>query len=69
MALHLPLDSEGFDPSSLSCVRQRLANHGEGRHAFDRFVAVGRRGDFILDKVSLLTNTSWDIGGGAFQDT
>jgi hypothetical protein len=28
VALHLPLDHEGFDPSSLSYCRKRLAGQG-----------------------------------------
>lgn len=69
VALDLPLDFPGFDPSSLSVYRQRLLENGQERYAFDRFVAVGREAGFIPDKVTLLTDTTWVKGAGAVQDT
>ena len=69
VALDLPLDYEGFDASSLSYFRKRLAEHGQERYAFDRFVAVGREAGFIPDRVTLLTDTTWAHGAGALQDT
>ncbi len=69
VALHLPLDYAGFDPSSLSYFRKRLADNGQERYAFDRFLAVGRTADFIPDKVTVLTDTTWVKGAGAVQDT
>ncbi|HUV91294.1 MAG TPA: IS1182 family transposase [Anaerolineae bacterium] len=69
VALDLPLDFPGFDPSSLSVYRQRLSENGQERYAFDRFVAVGREAGFIPDKVTLLTDTTWVKGAGAVQDT
>jgi len=69
VALDLPLDFPGFDPSSLSVYRQRLIENGQERYAFDRFVAVGREAGFIPDKVTLLTDTTWVKGAGAVQDT
>ena len=69
VALDLPLDFPGFDPSSLSVYRKRLIENGQERYAFDRFVKVGREAGFIPDKVTLLMDTTWVKGGGAVQDT
>jgi transposase len=44
VALHLPLNYPGFDRSSLSYFRQRLADNGQERYAFDRYRRLdGRR--------------------------
>ena len=69
VALDLPLDYAGFDPSSLSVFRKRLIDNGRERYAFDRLVEVGREAGFIADKVTLLTDTTWVKGAGAVQDT
>jgi hypothetical protein len=69
VALHLPLDHAGFDPSSLSVFRQRLLENGQERYAFDRFIQVGREAGFITDRVTLLTDTTPVKGAGAVQDT
>jgi len=69
VALDLPLDFPGVDPSSLSVYRKRLIENGQERYAFDRFVEVGRAAGFIPDKVTLLTDTTWVKGAGAVQDT
>lgn len=69
VALDLPLDFPGFDPSSLSVFRKRLVENGEERYAFDRFVQAGREAGFIPDKVTLLTDTTDVKGAGAVQDT
>jgi hypothetical protein len=69
VALDLPLDFPGFDPSSLSVYRKRLIENGQERYAFDRFVEAGREAGFIPDKVTLLTDTTWVKGAGAVQDT
>jgi Transposase DDE domain/Transposase domain (DUF772) len=69
VALHLPLDYAGFDPSSLTYFRQRLIEHGQERYAFDRLVAVGRAAGFIADKVTLLIDGTPVKGAGAVQDT
>ena len=44
VALNLPTDFPGFDPSSLTYFRQRLIEHNQERYAFDRFVAGGPGG-------------------------
>ena len=69
VALDLPLDYLGFDPSSLSNFRKRLVEHGQERYAFDRLIAVGRVAGFIPDTVTVLTDTTWTKGAGAVQDT
>lgn len=69
VALNLPTDFRGFDPSSLTYFRQRLIKHQKERYAFDRFIKVGRTAGFIPDRVTLLTDTTRVKGGGAVQDT
>jgi transposase len=69
VALHLPLDYPGFDPSSLTYFRRRLTDSGQERYAFDRFVAVGRAAGFIPDTVTLLIDGTQVQGAGAVQDT
>jgi transposase len=69
VALHLPLDYEGFDPSSLSVFRSRMVQYEKERYAFDRFIEVGREAGFIADKVTLLTDTTSVKGAGAVQNT
>ena len=69
VALNLPTDFPGFDPSSLTYFRQRLIEHNQERYAFDRFVKVGREAGFIPDRVTLLTDTTRTKGAGAVMDT
>jgi transposase len=69
VALNLPLDYAGFDPSSLSYFRKRLIENGQERYAFSRLIAVGRQAGFIPDRVTLLTDTTNVKGAGAGQDT
>ena len=69
VALNLPTDFAGFNPSSLTYFRRRLVEHGQERYAFDRFVAVGRAAGFVPDRVTLLTDTTRAKGAGAVQDT
>jgi len=69
VALCLPLDYAGFDPSSSSVFRGRLVEHSQERYAFDRFIQVGREAGFIADKVTLLTDTTSVKGAGAVQNT
>jgi hypothetical protein len=69
VALNLPIDYAGFDPSSLSVYRKRCLQYGKERYAFDRFIQVGRGAGFLPDKATLLTDTTPAKGGGAVQDT
>jgi transposase len=69
VALNLPLDYPGFDPTCFTYFRHRLIENGQERYAFDRFIAVGREAGFIPDRVTLLTDTTHVKGAGAVQDT
>ena len=69
VALNLPLDYEGFDPSSLSVFRTRLVEHHQERYAFDRLLKVAREEGFLADRVTLLSDTTNAEGAGATQDT
>ncbi len=69
VALDLPLDFPGFHPTSMTKYRNRLAENGQERYAFDRFIAVGREAGFIPDRITLLTDTTNTKGAGAVQDT
>jgi hypothetical protein len=69
VALNLPLDYPGFDPSCFTYFRNRLIENGQERYAFDRFIAVGRKAGFIPDRVTLLTDTTNVKGAGTVQDT
>jgi transposase len=69
VALNLPLDYAGFDPSSLTYFRKRLVKNGQERYAFSRLIAVGREAGFIPNRVTLLTDTTNVKGAGAVQDT
>jgi len=69
VALNLPIDYPGFDPSCFTYFRRRLIENGQERYAFDRFIAVGREAGFIPDRVTLLTDTTNVKGAGAVQDT
>jgi len=69
VALNLPIDYPGFDPSCFTYFRQRLIENGQERYAFDRFIAVGRQAGFIPDRVTLLSDTTNVKGAGAVQDT
>jgi transposase len=69
VALTLGLDFNPPHPSSLSVFRGRLLEHSQERYAFDRLLAVGRAAGFLPEKVSLLIDTTPQLGAGAVQDT
>ncbi len=69
VALNLPLDFAGFDPSCLSYFRKRLVQNEKERYAFDRLITVARTAGWLPDKLTLLTDTTWAKGAGAVQDT
>jgi len=69
VALHLPLDYAGFDPSSLSYFRKRLVEGKQERYAFDRLLKVGRLAGFIPATVTAIFDTTATGGAGAVQDT
>jgi Transposase domain (DUF772) len=69
VALTLDLDCDPPNSSSLSIFRRRLLEHGQERYAFDRLLAVGRASGFLPEKVSVLIDTTPQLGAGAVQDT
>jgi transposase len=69
VALGLPLDYVGFDPTSLVVFRKRLLKHGKERYAFERFLKVAREAGFLPEKVRQLLDSSPMKGAGATQDT
>ena len=69
VALGLPLDYGGFDPTSLVVFRKRLLAHGQERYAFDRFLKVARDAGFLPEKLRQLIDSSPQKGAGAVQDT
>ncbi len=69
VALTLGLDFDPPHASSLSVFRSRLLEHGQECYAFDRLLAVGRAAGFLPEKVSLLIDTTPQLGAGAVQDT
>src|SRR5712692_3545071 len=69
VALGVPLDYTGFDPSSLVVFRQRLLTHQQERYAFERFLTVAREAGFLPSKLRMLLDSSPQKGAGAVQDT
>ena len=69
VALGLPTDYYGFDPSSLVVFRKRLLKHGEQRYAFDRFLKVARAAGFLPDKIRQLADSTAMKGAGAAENT
>ena len=69
VALTLGLDFDPPHASSLSVFRSRLLEHGQERYAFDRLLAVGRAAGFLPEKVTVLIDTTPQLGAGAVQDT
>lgn len=69
VALNLPLDYAGFDPSRLSVFRTRLVKHHQERYAFDRLLNVAREEGFLADRVTLLIDSTNAEDADATQDT
>ena len=69
VALGLPLDFAGFDPSSLVVFRKRLLKHKEERYAFERFLKVAREAGFLPEKLRQLFDSTSMKGAGGVQDT
>ncbi len=69
VALTVDLDFDPPHSSSLSIFRSRLLEHGQERYAFDRLLAVGRAAGFLPEKITLLIDTTPQLGAGAVQDT
>ena len=69
VALTVGLDFDPPNASSLSIFRSRLLEHGQERYAFDRLLAVGRAAGFLPEKLTVLIDTTPQLGAGAVQDT
>lgn len=69
VALTLGLDFDPPHSSSLSVFRARLLEHGQERYAFDRLLAVGRAAGFLSETLTVLIDTTPQLGAGAVQDT
>jgi transposase len=69
VALTLGLDFDPPHSSSLSVFRSRLLEPSQERYAFDRLLAVGRAAGFLPEKVTVLIDTTPQLGAGAVQDT
>ncbi len=69
VALGLPLDYQGFHPTSLVVFRRQLLKHGKERYAFERFLKVAREAGFLPEKLRQLLDSSPMKGAGATQDT
>ena len=69
VALTVDLDFEPPHSSSLSIFRGRLLTHGQERYAFDRLLVVGRAAGFLPQKLTMLIDTTPQLGAGAVQDT
>lgn len=69
VALTLGLDFDPPHSSSLSVFRGRLLEHSQERYAFDRLLAVGRAAGFLPEKITMLIDTTPQLGAGAVQDT
>lgn len=69
VALGLPLDYQGFHPTSLVVFRRQLLKHGKERYAFERFLTVARDVGFLPEKLRQLLDSSPMKGAGATQDT
>ena len=62
VALGLPTDFAGFDPSSLTYFRQRLIEHQQERYAFNRF--IGFKVAVSTEQTSELINAGNRHGSG-----
>jgi transposase len=69
VALTLALDFDPPHSSSLSVFRGRLLEHSQERYAFDRLLAVGRAAGFLPEKITVLIDTTPQLGADAIQDT
>src|SRR6266849_6481904 len=62
VALTLGLDVDPPHTSSLSVFRSRLLEHSQERYAFDRLLAVGRAAGFVPEKITMLIDTTRQLG-------
>jgi len=69
VALRLPLDHEGFHPTSLVKFRARLLLHGKERVVFERSLELARELGLISEPVEQVVDSTPMLGAAATQDT
>jgi transposase len=69
VALGLPLDHEGFHPTSLVKFRARLLLHGKERVVFERSLRLARELGFLKERVEQVVDSTPMLGAAATQDT
>jgi transposase len=69
VALGLPLDHEGFHPTTLVKFRARLLLHGKERLAFERSLALARELGLLSEAVEQVVDSTPMLGAAATQDT
>jgi transposase len=69
VALGLPLDHEGFHPTSLVKFRARLLLHGKERVVFERSLALAAELGLLEDALEQVVDSTPMLGAAATQDT
>jgi transposase len=69
VALGLPLDHEGFHPTTLVRFRARLLLHGKERLAFERSLELARELGLLSEAVEQVLDSTPMLGAAATQDT
>jgi transposase len=69
VALGLPLDHEGFHPTSLVRFRARLLLHGKERVVFERSLVLARELGLLKEAVEQVVDSTPMLGAAATQDT
>lgn len=69
VALGLPLDHEGFHPTSLVRFRARLLLHGKERVVFERSLLLARELGLLEEAVEQVVDSTPMLGAAATQDT
>jgi transposase len=69
VALGLPLDHPGFDPTSLVRFRARLLLHGKERVVFERSLELASELGLIRGQVEQILDSTPMLGAAAVQDT
>lgn len=69
VALGLPLDHEGFHPTSLVKFRARLLLHGKERVVFERSLELARELGLLEEAVEQVVDSTPMLGAAATQDT
>ncbi len=69
VALGLPLDHEGYHPTSLVRFRARLLLHGKERLVFERSLVLAKELGLIEEAVEQVVDSTPMLGAAATQDT